>query len=295
MAASLLGVVWSRNGRPLCRGVISRPRRTASIRLSFGRREGNVGVQWCFQVGWSRTEGEAMIHAVAVLAAVVASAPPARRRVLRAEGRPGAGRGLRPVPRAEEGVGRAQARLARGDAHGAARTARRSPREARGKPARPGGPPRRRRRLADAPRQGPPARRRSTDLAALGRRRGALAGEGRPTIRAARHWAFEPVRAVDPPARAPAATPIDAFLAARTAEEGAHARRSGRQADADPPRDVRPDRPAADARGGRRVPRRRRRPTRSRRWSTGCSPRPRTASGGAGTGSTSSATPTPTG
>ena len=54
--------------------------------------------------------------------------------------------------------------------------------------------------------------------------------------------------------------------------------------------DVRPDRPAADARGGRRVPRTTTRPRPSRRSSTGCSPRRITASAGAGTGSTSPAT-----
>ena len=96
-----------------------------------------------------------------------------------------------------------------------------------------------------------------------------------------------------PPAVADASwprSPIDRFILARLEAKGLRPGRPGRQADPDPPRDVRPDRPAADARGGRRVPRRRRRPTPSRGWSTGCSPRPITASAGAGTGSTSPAT-----
>ena len=77
------------------------------------------------------------------------------------------------------------------------------------------------------------------------------------TIRADRHWAFEPVRAVEPPA-VPAATPIDAFLAAAQRKKGltpagpADKRTLIRRATFDltglPP----------DARGGRGVPRRRR-------------------------------------
>ena len=57
---------------------------------------------------------------------------------------------------------------------------------------------------------------------------------------------------------------------------------------------LRPDRPAADAGGGRRV--RRRHVARRLRegWSTGCSRRRTTARSGAGTGSTWSATPRPT-
>ena len=69
----------------------------------------------------------------------------------------------------------------------------------------------------------------------------------------------------------------------------------GRQADPDPPGHLRPDRPAADARRGRRLPRATSPPRRSRRSSTACSPRPATASAGAGTGSTSPAMPTPRG
>ena len=61
----------------------------------------------------------------------------------------------------------------------------------------------------------------------------------------------------------------------------------------DPPRLLRPDRPAADAGRGaaRSSPTRRRTP--SRRSSTACSPRRTTANAGAATGSTSRATPTP--
>ena len=81
----------------------------------------------------------------------------------------------------------------------------------------------------------------------------------------------------------------------RPAGEGGHrpvAR--GRPGDADPPADARPDRPAADAGGGRRVPRRTRRPTPTRSWSTGCWRRRTTASAGPGAGSTWPATPTRT-
>ena len=57
--------------------------------------------------------------------------------------------------------------------------------------------------------------------------------------------------------------------------EGSRAVRGSRSADADPPAVLRPDRPAADAGGGRRV--RRTIPTRrlTRSSSTACSPRPR--------------------
>ena len=54
---------------------------------------------------------------------------------------------------------------------------------------------------------------------------------------------------------------------------------------------VRPDRPAADARGGRRVRRPTRRPTPTRSSSIGCSRRRTTASAGPGTGWTSSTSP----
>ena len=70
------------------------------------------------------------------------------------------------------------------------------------------------------------------------------------------------------------------------------ARRGRRSADPAPARDLRPDRPAADARGDRDFPRRRVGPTPSHASSSGCWPRRTTASAGAGTGWTSSATPT---
>ena len=69
--------------------------------------------------------------------------------------------------------------------------------------------------------------------------------------------------------------------------------RTRRQTHADPPRLLRLDRPAADARGSAGVSRKTTRPTRSRRSSTGCSPRRTTANAGAGIGSMSRATPTP--
>ena len=68
---------------------------------------------------------------------------------------------------------------------------------------------------------------------------------------------------------------------------------AGRQADLDPPRDVRPDGPAADARGGRRRSRPTPLPVHSIGWSTGCWLRPATASDGDGTGSTWRVMPTP--
>ena len=85
-------------------------------------------------------------------------------------------------------------------------------------------------------------------------------------------------------------TDIDRFVLARLEKEGLTPVRAGRQADADPPRDTRSDRPAADARGDRRVREGRRRPMRSRRWSTGCWRRRSTAKRGAASGSTSRAT-----
>ena len=57
---------------------------------------------------------------------------------------------------------------------------------------------------------------------------------------------------------------------------------------------LRPDRPAADARGDRRLRQGRRRRTPTRSWSTACWPRRATASAGAGTGSTWSTTATRT-
>ena len=88
--------------------------------------------------------------------------------------------------------------------------------------------------------------------------------------------------------------PIDRFVLARLEKEGIDPRRKPtirRWPGAPQPR---PDRPAADARGSRK----RSSPTTSRtptkRWSTGCWPRPITASAGRRTGSTWPATPTAT-
>ena len=77
---------------------------------------------------------------------------------------------------------------------------------------------------------------------------------------------------------------------AKLRDEQTDALGRGRPPHADPPPDLRPARPAADARGDRRVRARRAQPTPTSSWSTGCSPRPATASAGAGTGSTSCTT-----
>ena len=93
-----------------------------------------------------------------------------------------------------------------------------------------------------------------------------------------------------PSARRRGRNPIDAFILAKLARERPGAVARGRRAHAAPPAVLRPDRPAADAGGDRRVRRRRRPATPTRRSSTGCSPRRATASAGRGTGSTSSTT-----
>ena len=69
--------------------------------------------------------------------------------------------------------------------------------------------------------------------------------------------------------------PIDRFILKRLLEKGLTPAPEADRRTLDPPRDVRPDGPAADARGGRRVPRRSRPPTPTSGWSTGCWPRPR--------------------
>ena len=83
------------------------------------------------------------------------------------------------------------------------------------------------------------------------------------------------------------------MLVANSSDSEAVTLAAGRQAHADPPRDVRPDRPAADARGGRGV----REGRLARRLREAGRPLARlartTASAGGGTGSTSPATPTP--
>ena len=90
------------------------------------------------------------------------------------------------------------------------------------------------------------------------------------------HWAFQPIRTTEPPADPSAwsISPIDRFIAARHRAEGVHPSGPADRTDLDPPRHVRPDRPAADARGDRRLPA----PTIARRlsrgWSIGCWHRP---------------------
>ena len=77
-------------------------------------------------------------------------------------------------------------------------------------------------------------------------------------------------------------------------EGGPEALARGRQDHPHPPAEPRPDRPAADDRGGRSRSSPTRRPTPTRSSSSACWPRPTTASAGAGTGSTRPATPTAT-
>ena len=67
-------------------------------------------------------------------------------------------------------------------------------------------------------------------------------------------WAFQPVKSRPPRVRRPGwAKSRDRPFVLAGWKRRAEAVDRGRQADADPPRDVRPDRPAADARGGRRI------------------------------------------
>ena len=111
------------------------------------------------------------------------------------------------------------------------------------------------------------------------------------------HWAFKaPVRPALPQVKTAAwvRTPIDAFILARLEKEGLTPSPEADQVDAAPPPQPRPHRPAADARGGRRLPRRQPRPTPTSSWSSACWRRRTTASAGAATGSTPPATPTPT-
>ena len=107
--------------------------------------------------------------------------------------------------------------------------------------------------------------------------------------------ALPPCRARARPRRRPRRPQPDRCVRpGEAAGEGAGAVARGRPADADPPALLRPDRPAADARGGRRV---RRRPGPRRLREAGRPPaRPArtTASAGPGTGSTSSTTATRT-
>ena len=75
-------------------------------------------------------------------------------------------------------------------------------------------------------------------------------------------------------------------------EGGADALARGRPGHPDPPAEPRPDRPAADDRGGRRLPRRHVARRLRAGWSIACWPSRTTASAGAGTGSTPPGTPT---
>ena len=76
------------------------------------------------------------------------------------------------------------------------------------------------------------------------------------------HWAFvapvksEPPNVADDAPPSWVRNPIDRFILARLENEGLHPSPGGGQDHADSPRDARPDRPAADAGRGRRVPRR---------------------------------------
>ncbi len=112
-------------------------------------------------------------------------------------------------------------------------------------------------------------------------------------------WSFQPVRRPPVPRRRRrrlVRNPIDRFIFAEARIGGPAAGPRGRSGHADPPRHLRPDRPAADAGGGRcvRNPQSAIRSPQSKRSSTACSPARATASAGPGTGSTSSATPSPT-
>ena len=105
------------------------------------------------------------------------------------------------------------------------------------------------------------------------------------------------MRPADPPVQGTLSwvrNPIDLFRSRATRTGGTHTVARGRPRPPAAPCQLRPDRPAAHARGTRRIPRRplRRTPTR-KRW-TGCSPRRATASAWPSTGSTPLATPTRT-
>ena len=109
------------------------------------------------------------------------------------------------------------------------------------------------------------------------------------------HWSYVPPqrpRRSRRPGHGWAANPIDRFLLARLEERGLAPSPEADRVTLIRRLSLRPDRPAADAGGGRRVRRPTHGPTPTSGWSTGCSPRPTTASGWRCTGSTWSATPT---
>ena len=87
------------------------------------------------------------------------------------------------------------------------------------------------------------------------------------------HWSFRPLaRPAVPPVEGPGRGCGTRSTRSSSADRGvrAEARGRGRPGDADPPAPVRPDRPAAHARGGRRVRRRSRGPTPTSGWSIAC-------------------------
>ena len=190
----------------------------------------------------------------------------ARRRVLRDARPPGAGRELRVVPRPRQAARRAAARHQGRPAQGRRRRPgrrRRRPGQERPRPRRPPG-----RRLTRCRRRpGRSSRPRRSRRSTAWVKMGAPWPDG-PAVAAKdlsidearrRHWSFQPVKKpAVPTVKDPAwvKNPIDAFVLAKLEEKGL-APSAGRPAHADPPRLLRPDRPAADAgrsRGVRRRP-----------------------------------------
>ena len=111
------------------------------------------------------------------------------------------------------------------------------------------------------------------------------------------HWAFQPPKRPQAPGRQGRGLGPQSdrrLRPGRARGERACARARGRPADAPPAAELRPDRPAADARGGRRVPRPTARRTPTSGSSIACWRARITASAGRSTGSTWRGTPTPT-
>ena len=187
--------------------------------------------------------------------------------VLRAEDPAGAGEGVLRLPlgRGQEAQGGSAARHPGGRARGGRLGAGRRSGQARREPAARGAAARRDR---DAP-QGQAARRGGRRLRALDHgwalpTRGRASGRRRPgaastSTPARRFWAYQPPRRHAPPAVADAAWPrtdIDRFILAALEARGLRPGARRRPGHARPPALLRPDRPAADARGDRRVRRR---------------------------------------